>query len=153
MIHTENTEKEKSTKSDKRTSEVLIGVGLIILAAVFSAIALMQPRVSTGGNQDEISEESITSSVVSEFSESTESAPIETDEKQAYALSSIQYPLNLNTCTAEELMTINKIGESRAAAIISYREYLGGYTSVEQLKNISGIGDEVYSAIEPYVTV
>ncbi|MDE6413609.1 MAG: helix-hairpin-helix domain-containing protein, partial [Eubacterium sp.] len=35
----------------------------------------------------------------------------------------------------------------------AYREHLGGYTSVEQLKNISGIGDAVYASIAPYVTV
>ncbi len=153
MIQTENTEKEKNTKSDKRTSEILIGVGFLILAAVFSAIALMQPKISTDGSQNEISEVGTTSSVVSEFSDSTESADTKADENQNYTSSEVKYPLNLNTCTAEELMTINMIGESRAAAIISYREYLGGYTNVEQLKNISGIGDEVYSAIEPFVTV
>ncbi|MDE7124673.1 MAG: helix-hairpin-helix domain-containing protein, partial [Eubacterium sp.] len=59
----------------------------------------------------------------------------------------------LNTCTAAELMTIDMIGQTRANAIIAYRDYLGGYTSVEQLRNISGIGDSVYAAIEPYVTV
>ncbi len=50
-------------------------------------------------------------------------------------------------------MAIDNVGETRANAIIAYREYLGGYTSVEQLKNISGIGDSVYALIEPYVTV
>ena len=50
-------------------------------------------------------------------------------------------------------MTIDNIGEARAGAIIAYRDYLGGYTSVEQLKDISGIGDAVYASIEPYVTV
>ena len=50
-------------------------------------------------------------------------------------------------------MTIDMIGQTRANAIIAYRDYLGGYTSVEQLRNISGIGESVYAAIEPYVTV
>lgn len=66
---------------------------------------------------------------------------------------SVQYPLNLNTCTAAELMTIDGIGEVRAAAIIAYREYLGAYTDIEQLKNIEGIGDGIFAKIEPYVTV
>ena len=89
MIQTENTEKEKNTKSDKRTSEILIGVGFLILAAVFSAIALMQPKISTDGSQNEISEVGTTSSVVSEFSDSTESADTKADEKQNYTSSGI----------------------------------------------------------------
>ncbi|MCC8074248.1 MAG: helix-hairpin-helix domain-containing protein [Clostridiales bacterium] len=66
---------------------------------------------------------------------------------------SVSYPLNLNTCTADELMTINGIGEVRADAIIQYREYLGGYTSVEQIKEIKGIGDTIYEEVSPYLTV
>lgn len=66
---------------------------------------------------------------------------------------SVSYPLNLNTCTAEELMTISGIGEVKASDIIQYREYLGGYTSVEQIKNIKGIGDKIYEKISPYLTV
>lgn len=65
----------------------------------------------------------------------------------------VSYPINLNTCTAEELMSIENVGESRANAIIEYRDYLGGYTSVEQLKDIKGIGDATFAKIEPYVTV
>lgn len=65
----------------------------------------------------------------------------------------MSYPINLNTCTAEELMSIENVGESRANAIIEYRDYLGGYTSVEQLKDIKGIGDATFAKIEPYVTV
>ena len=50
-------------------------------------------------------------------------------------------------------MSIENVGESRANAIIEYRDYLGGYTSVEQLKDIKGIGDATFAKIEPYVTV
>ena len=50
-------------------------------------------------------------------------------------------------------MTIDGIGEVKANNIIEYRDYLGGYTSVEQIKNIKGIGDGVYEKISPYLTV
>ena len=50
-------------------------------------------------------------------------------------------------------MQIDGIGEVRAAAIIAYRNELGGYTSVEQLKNIKGIGEATFAKIAPYVTV
>ena len=50
-------------------------------------------------------------------------------------------------------MSVDGIGEARAAAIISYREQIGGYTSVEEIKNISGIGEATFNAIAPYLTV
>lgn len=65
----------------------------------------------------------------------------------------VEYPLDLNTCTAEQLMTISGIGEVKATDIIAYRQYLGGYTSVEQIKEIKGIGDKTYEKISPYLTV
>lgn len=66
---------------------------------------------------------------------------------------SYSYPINLNNCTMEELMSIKGIGESKASAILEYRDYIGGYTSVEQIKNIKGIGDKTYSEISPYLCV
>ena len=65
----------------------------------------------------------------------------------------ISYPVNLNTATFEELTAIQGIGDQRAAAILAYREQIGKYTSVEQIKDIRGIGDGLYAKIAPYLTV
>ena len=59
----------------------------------------------------------------------------------------------MNTCTYDDLVSIDGIGDSRAQAILEYRDYLGGYTDVSQLKDIRGIGDATFAKIEPYVTV
>lgn len=58
--------------------------------------------------------------------------------------------LNLNTATAEELMQIKGIGEKTAAAIIAYREEIGGFTSLEQLMDIDGIGEKKFAAWKSY---
>lgn len=63
------------------------------------------------------------------------------------------YPINLNNCTMEELMSIKGIGESKASAILEYRDYIGGYTSVDEIKNIKGIGDKTFNEISPYLCV
>lgn len=47
--------------------------------------------------------------------------------------------VNLNTAGKEELMTLSGIGESRADAIIAYREANGPFGSVEEIMNIEGI--------------
>lgn len=61
--------------------------------------------------------------------------------------------VNLNTATETDLQTISGIGAKRAADIIAYREANGGFKSVDDLNNVSGIGDKTMESIRPYVTV
>ncbi|HEM6071946.1 TPA: helix-hairpin-helix domain-containing protein [Streptococcus suis] len=61
--------------------------------------------------------------------------------------------VNLNTATEADLQTISGIGAKRAADIIAYREANGGFKSVNDLNNVSGIGDKTIESIRPYVTV
>lgn len=61
--------------------------------------------------------------------------------------------VNLNTATEADLQTISGIGGKRAADIIAYREANGGFKSVDDLNNVSGIGDKTMESIRPYVTV
>ena len=61
--------------------------------------------------------------------------------------------INLNTATVDELMTIRGIGETYAKRIVEFRESIGGFTYMEQLKEIEGIGDGRYNAWTPYLTL
>ena len=61
--------------------------------------------------------------------------------------------VNLNTASKEELMTLPGIGESKAEAILSYRQEHGGFSSPEEIKNISGIKEGVYSKIADSIKV
>jgi len=49
-------------------------------------------------------------------------------------------------------MSLPGIGETRARAIISYREKNGPFTSPEQLKNVSGIGEKTYAELKDKLT-
>lgn len=60
--------------------------------------------------------------------------------------------ININIATKEELMTLSGIGETKALAIISYREKTP-FTSIEDIKNVSGIGDSTYNEIKDHITV
>ena len=55
--------------------------------------------------------------------------------------------INLNTATSEQLQTISGIGAKRTEDIIAYRESHGGFQSVDDLKNVSGIGDKTLDKI------
>ena len=61
--------------------------------------------------------------------------------------------INLNTATAEQLMTLPGIGEARAADILSYRAKIGQFTDIEELMNVSGIGESRFEKIKDKITV
>lgn len=61
--------------------------------------------------------------------------------------------VNINTADISQLTTLSGIGETRAKAIIAYREENGDFKSKEDIKNVSGIGESTYSNIEKMITV
>lgn len=56
----------------------------------------------------------------------------------------------INSASLEDFMNISGIGEVKAGDIISFREALGGFTRVSQIKAISGISDSLYQKIIEY---
>lgn len=148
---------ETNVKSSRHQTILLIGIALIIIGII---IALTQPRTVT-------TTEVTYSSASSTASSSSDSSSSDSDSSSGSSSSSSgtttasssetttdeNYVINLNTCTADDLTVLDGIGDAKASAIIAYRETLGGYTSVEQIKNISGIGDATYENIKDHLTV
>ena len=62
-------------------------------------------------------------------------------------------PININTATLELLMQLNGIGETKANAIITYREENGPFEKVEDILNVSGIGDKTFALIKDKIKV
>lgn len=61
--------------------------------------------------------------------------------------------VNVNTATVEELVRLPGIGESKARAILDYRKERGAFRSVEQLREVKGIGDAALERIRSQVVV
>ena len=61
--------------------------------------------------------------------------------------------INLNTATAEELMTLPGIGTSKAESIIAYREEHGAFGDITELMQIPGIKQGVFSKLKEKVKV
>lgn len=59
--------------------------------------------------------------------------------------------VSINNATKDELMTLSGIGESKALAIIEYRNQNGLFKSLEDIMNVSGIGEKAYSQIKDYI--
>ncbi|MED3894187.1 helix-hairpin-helix domain-containing protein [Priestia aryabhattai] len=61
--------------------------------------------------------------------------------------------VNINTANTDELQTLNGIGPSKASAIVSYREENGLFQTVEDLGQVSGIGEKSLEKIKAQITV
>lgn len=123
-----------------------------MLGIVVLYIGLSQPKIVVNNNDNTsyASQNAQNTNVdenITYFQNNSENNNAFVSEKQ------FAYPVNLNTATVEDLMSVEGIGENRAWQIVSYRNEIGRYTSVAQIKNISGIGDGVYEQISPYLTV
>ena len=68
----------------------------------------------------------------------------------AYAADGV---VNVNTATAEELVRLPGIGDAKARAILDYRKEKGAFKSVEQLREVKGIGDAALERLRPHLAV
>lgn len=59
--------------------------------------------------------------------------------------------VSINQADLEELMTLPGIGESKAQAIIHYREENGKFQALDELLNVSGIGEAVFAKMQDYI--
>ena len=144
-------------KSEKGQSLVMVGVALFLLAGLCLYLGLSQPKISSGVLVETpttaVQSGTTTRSAAATVGRSAASRTATAAQTTASGAGTVSYPVNLNTATFEELTAIQGIGDQRAAAILAYREQIGKYTSVEQIKDIRGIGDGLYAKIAPYLTV
>jgi competence protein ComEA len=83
-----------------------------------------------------------TAEVLAEFNNSANPQEVE-----------ITYPININLCSVEELITLPGIGETKAQAIIDYREKNGAFEVIEDILLVHGIGESIFETIKDKITV
>lgn len=71
------------------------------------------------------------------------------DEKEEKVLTG---SVSINGATKEELMSLPGIGEAKAVAIIEYREKNGAFEKIEDIQNVSGIGESLFAKIKENIT-
>ena len=64
-----------------------------------------------------------------------------------------QFPININTATLEQLDLIPGIGPVLAQRILDYREEIGQFHHVEELLDVSGIGEKTLANMLQYITI
>lgn len=61
--------------------------------------------------------------------------------------------ININKASKDDLMKLSGVGESKAQAIIDYRESIGGFKDIYELKNVDGIGDKTVEKLKDSITI
>lgn len=97
--------------------------------------------MSSGDEKNDANINNSTSNTSSEESSS--------NKESAFKISVV----NINTATQTELETLPGIGPSLALKIINYRKENGKFSSIEDIKNVSGIGDAKFENIKNYIRV
>ena len=82
-----------------------------------------------------------------------EEIKIKISRMEANKLLVFSIPLDLNRVSIEDLCLIPGIGGSLAQEIIAYRERRRGFRSVEELKNVKGIGEKKYETLKTFFIV
>ncbi len=85
--------------------------------------------------------------------EDNASSQINTGTKEFTSNTKTQGKININTATEEELDTLPGIGPSTAAKIIDYRKENGKFKNIEEIKEVSGIGDAKYEKIKELIII
>ena len=85
--------------------------------------------------------------------ESGEKSIIEENSESIIQSNTLKGKVNINTASQTELETLQGIGPSTALKIITYRNENGKFKSIEELKNVPGIGEAKYKQIENNITI
>ena len=74
--------------------------------------------------------------------------PYESDTKEV-----TDGKININSADTEQLVKLKGIGEVKAAAIVEYRRINGNFKTVQDIMNVSGIGEKTFEKIRGQITV
>jgi len=119
---------------------------LIILTAVFAAFTL---GFFLGKNH---APESVTLSIPA----SMQTVPPETttpETEPSLSAPTIHFPIDINHAEKAEFMALPGVGEALAERIVSYREKSGGFTRVEEMLNVEGIGKQRFEEILDLIAI
>ena len=79
--------------------------------------------------------------------------PVEQRQESALENKENSTKININSATIEELDTLPGVGEATANKILNYRSENGNFNSIEEIKNVNGIGDKKYEEIKDLISV
>lgn len=64
-----------------------------------------------------------------------------------------QSKIDINFASVESLQSLPGIGKNKAQAIVSYRENIGNFSNLEEIKLVKGIGEKLYAKIKSHIKI
>lgn len=89
---------------------------------------------------------------IGEISEDFNIGQVVSSSTTIISSSETEKKVNINLADEFELLTLPGIGPSKAQAILSYREEIGKFQSIDDLKNVSGIGEKTFENLKDYIS-
>jgi comEA protein len=135
-------EKEKILSLKKAKERKMKGmvkrVGLVLTAVcLFTALMVTSLPVSAANPDD------------GQKSATTQKAP----KEHKAAKKAPEGKININTASEKDLQQLPKVGPAMAKRIVDYRASVKSFKTVEELRNVKGIGPKVFEQLKPYVTL
>lgn len=157
-------------KNNYTPEKILIVISLVLFAGIIFYNAFFIPEVATPSI---IYVDSEDSSINTETEEANDIIDISSDDENdgaedsseesdnsddssdaAKSATAANGKININTATESELAAnIPGVGESIAKRIVEYRNYNGDFASIDEIKNVSGIGDKKFEAMKDSICV
>jgi competence protein ComEA len=122
-----------------------LGVSLLCLILIVSGLILIKDKSASGAITENVSQK--------QNSVSTGSANITASSNNTAEAKNVSGKININKASIEELDTLPRIGEKTAQKIIEYRNSHTNFKTIEEIKEVSGIGDAKYSQIKDLITI
>ena len=105
---------------------------------------------------EEVNNSNLVNTVIKVVEKECECPNIENDgcinDKLTDTITNGDGKVNINTASVEELSKLDGIGQSKAEAIVKYREENGKFNAIEDITKVSGIGNNVYEKIKDNIT-
>ena len=142
-------------KNNYTPEKILIIVSLVLFSGIIFYNAFFIPELSTPTviyvDKDNSSDATLENSAEFNISSSNQTTP---NNNSSESSSTVNEKININTASEAELANnIPGVGESIAKRIVEYRTYNGKFSSIEEIKNVSGIGDKKFEEMKNLICV
>lgn len=122
---------------------------LIVIVGIIFATVLVLVNVFFDFVPHTVKTENINATATTEFSTYYN----QNVNKKAYTTTTQKVIVNINTASVQELCTIRMIGETKAKAIVNYREKYGAFKDKGDIVKVYGIGEKTYEKIKDSICV